>query len=383
MRPMFSRRLTIVYGSPILEIDLDKIQYNTSQVVERCHRKGIEVIGVTKGFSAIHQIVSAMVDGGIDGLADSRMENIIELREKGFTQPMTLLRIPRLSHVMKVVQYTDTSINSEITVMKALSEAALYLKKIHKVILMVDVGDLREGVLEENVLDVAKQMTHLKGLKLVGLGTNMGCFGGILPSSNNLGVLVELGCAIETQLDLKLEIISGGGTSTLLLIGKHEVPNGVNQLRIGEGILLGTDTTNNRQIRWLHQDAFVLRAEVIEVKSKPSFPTGTIGRDAFGNVPEFIDIGIRKRAIVSMGKQDVNIEGISPVDEHITILGASSDHLIVDIEDSEQAIKVGDSIAFSLAYSGLLSVSDSKYVSKRFKGSNVPNAGTRGGAHND
>ena len=355
-------------GSPVLEIDLDKIRYNTSQVVERCHRKGIEVIGVTKGFSAIHQIVSAMVEGGIDGLADSRMENIIELREKGFTQPMTLLRIPRLSNVLQVVQYTDTSINSEITVIKALAEAARQLHKIHQVILMVDVGDLREGVLQENVLGIAKQITSLKGIKLVGLGTNMGCFGGILPSSNNLGVLVQLGHAIENQLGLEIEIISGGGTSSLLLIGNDEVPVGVNQLRIGEGILLGTDTTNNRKIRWLHQDAFLLRAEVIEVKSKPSMPTGTIGRDAFGNIPEFTDIGVRKRAIVSMGKQDVNIEGLRPIDERLTILGASSDHMILDIEDSEHEINVGDEIAFSLAYSGLLSVSDSKYVGKIFKG---------------
>jgi len=357
-----------VPGTTVLEIDLDKIKYNTAQIVERCHRKGIEVIGVTKGFSAIHQIVSAMVDGGIDGLADSRMENIIELREKGFTQPMTLLRIPRLSNVMEVVRYTDTSINSEITVIKALAQAAKKLNKIHRVILMVDVGDLREGVLQENVLDVARQITNLKEIKLVGLGTNMGCFGGILPSSDNLGILVELGHAVESQLGIKLEIISGGGTSTLLLIGNHEVPDGVNQLRIGEGILLGTDTTNNRQIRWLHQDAFQLRAEVIEVKSKPSIPTGTIGRDAFGNIPEFIDIGIRRRAIVAMGKQDVNIEGIRPVDERLTILGASSDHLILDIEDSELEINVGDVIAFSLAYSGLLSVSDSRYVRKLFKG---------------
>lgn len=364
-----------MHGSPILEIDLDKIKYNTSQVVERCHRKGIEVIGVTKGFSAIPQIVSAMVEGGIDGLADSRMENIIELREKGFTQPITLLRIPRLSNVMKVVQYTDTSINSEITVIKALAQAAKELKKIHQVILMVDVGDLREGVLQENVLDIAKQITSFKEIKLVGLGTNMGCFGGILPSSNNLGVLVELGRAVENQLDLKLEIISGGGTSTLLLIGNDEVPAEVNQLRIGEGILLGTDTTNNRKIRWLHQDAFLLRAEVIEAKSKPSMPTGTIGRDAFGNIPEFIDIGVRKRAIVSMGKQDVNIEGIRPVDERLTIMGASSDHTIIDIEDSEHEIKVGDVIAFSLAYSGLLSVSDSKYVGKLFKDSSVDTKG--------
>lgn len=355
-------------GCPILEIDLNKIRYNAIQVVEKCHQQGIAVIGVTKGFSAMHQIVSAMVEGGIDGLADARMENVIELRKAGFTQPITLLRLPSLSDVMNVVQHTNTSINSEIIVIEALAEAAKKLKKIHQVILMVDVGDLREGILEENVLTITKLISCFPEIKLAGLGTNMGCFGGILPSSENLGMLVEMGRAVEKQLGIELEIISGGGTSSLFLVENHQVPSRINQLRIGEGILLGTDTTHSRKIPWLCHDAFLLRAEVIEVNSKPSIPTGTIGRDSFGNIPEFIDIGIRKRAIVSMGKQDVNIAGISPVDENLIILGASSDHLIVDITDSTQEIKVGGEIAFSLTYSGLLSVSDSKYVEKRFKG---------------
>jgi len=360
-------------GCPMLEIDLNKIRYNSSQVVEKCHQQGIEVIGVTKGFSAMHQIVSAMVEGGVDGLADARMENVIELRKKGFTQPITMLRLPRLSSVINVVQHTNTSINSEMTVIKALAKAAKKLDKIHKVILMVDVGDLREGILQENVLDIAQQISCLEGIKLSGLGTNMGCFGGILPSPKNLGKLVEMGHAVERQLGHKLEIISGGGTSSLFLVENHQIPAGVNQLRIGEGILLGTDTTNSRKISWLNHDAFLLRAEVIEVNSKPTIPTGTIGRDAFGNIPEFIDIGIRKRAIVSMGKQDVNIDGISPIDEKLIILGASSDHLIVDITDSDQLIKVGDQIAFSLTYAGVLSVSDSKYVGKLFKGGRTTN----------
>ena len=357
-------------GCPMLEIDLDKIKYNASQVVERCHQQGIAVIGVTKGFSAMHQIVSAMVEGGIDGLADARMENVIELRKRGFTQPITLLRLPSLSNILNVVQYTNTSINSEISVIKALAQTAKKLKKIHQVILMVDVGDLREGILQENVLDITRQISYLTEIELSGLGTNMGCFGGILPSPDNLGKLVKMGQAMEQQLGRKLDILSGGGTSSLFLVENHQIPDGINQLRIGEGILLGTDTTNNRKISWLHHDAFLLRAEVIEINSKPSVPTGTIGRDAFGNIPEFIDVGIRKRAIVSMGKQDVNIDGISPIDGKIIILGASSDHLIVDITDSTQAINIGDQIAFSLTYPGVLSVSDSKYVGKKFKGGN-------------
>jgi predicted amino acid racemase len=352
--------------SPCLEIDLEKIRYNTAQVVERCHLQGIEVLGVTKGFSAMPEIVSAMEHGGIDGLADARMENIIELRKQGFALPITLLRIPRLSNVGNVVKYADTSVNSEIAVIAALADEALSLGKTHEVILMVDIGDLREGVLIEHALGTAKRIANFRGVKLAGVGTNLGCFGGILPEVDNLSLLVEIGRSVEAQLGIKLEVISGGGTSSLLLVENNRLPAGINQLRVGEGILLGTDTSHNRSISWLYQDAFILWAEIIELKSKPSVPTGNIGRDAFGNLPQFEDLGTRRRAILALGRQDVYIEGIVPVDARMAILGASSDHLIVDITDVDEAVKVGDSIAFSLTYFGLLSASGSKYITKVF-----------------
>lgn len=355
-------------GSPRMLINLDKIRYNTCKVVELCHNKGIEVLGVTKGFSAIAPIVSAIIDGGVDGLADARTENIIQLRELGFTQPITLLRIPRLSNVASVVQYSTTSVNSEIAVITALSQAALEYGTIHEILLMVELGDLREGVLVENVLDTIRQVADLPGIKIAGLGTNMGCFGGILPEAANLGTLVRLTHWVNQKLGLDMEVISGGGTSTLLLIEQNKIPDGINQVRIGEGILLGTDTTNQRKIPGLYYDAFMVEAEVIEVKAKPSVPIGNIGKDAFGNTPEFVDMGIRDRAIVALGRQDVNIDGISPVDPSMKILGASSDHLIVDITDANEKVSVGENISFHLSYSGLLSVSQSKYVSKVYLG---------------
>lgn len=358
-------------GCPVLEIDLDKITANAERVVVKCREKGIEVLGVTKGFSAMQQIVSAMLAGRIEGLADARMENIVELRKQNFQNPITLLRIPRLSNVNNVVQYADTSINSEVAVIRALAAVALQLGKRHNIMLMVDVGDLREGIMQENVLDTVRQIGGLPGVNFIGIGTNMGCFGGILPSVNNLGLLIELGVAVERQLGRRLEVISGGGTSTLLLVERDLIPAGINQLRIGEGILLGTDTTNNRSISWLYQDAFRLRAEVIEVKDKPSVPIGEVGKDAFGNTPQFIDAGIRKRAILALGKQDVYIEGIFPLEEKAKILGASSDHTIVDITDAGQEIVVGDELVFGLTYPGLLSASDSRYVEKRFKGGKI------------
>jgi predicted amino acid racemase len=350
-----------------LEIDLEKIMNNADKVVKKCRQQGIQVIGVTKGFSAMHQIVGAMLAGGIEELADARMENIVELRNRGISNSITLLRIPRLSNVENVVQHADASINSEIIVVEALAAAAKKIGKMHKIILMVDVGDLREGVLQENVLATAAQLCKIKGVSLIGLGTNMGCFGGVLPSSDNLGVLTELRYTVERHLGHSLQVVSGGGTSTLLMVENNTVPEGINQLRIGEGILLGTDTTNSRRIPWLVQDAFSLRAEVIEVKEKPSVPIGEIGRNAFGYAPTFVDVGIRKRAILALGKQDVYIEGIYPVAENLKILGASSDHTIVDITDAGQDITVGDEIVFGLTYPGLLSASDSRYIEKCFK----------------
>lgn len=355
-------------ANPHLEIDLAKIRSNAARVVEKCHYKGIEVLGVTKGFNAIPRIAAAMVAGGVDGLADARMENIMDLRKSGFELPATLLRIPRLSSVEEVVKYADASLNSEMSVIAALAEASLALGKTHQVILMVDVGDLREGVLIEHALEAVRYILKLQGVKLVGVGTNLGCFGGVLPGVGNLSLLVAIGRAVENRLGVKLDIISGGGTSSLLLVEKNEIPEGINQLRIGEGILLGTDTTHDRIIPWLSQDAFLLRAEIIELKAKPSVPVGDIGRDAFGNLPQFEDLGIRKRAILALGRQDVYIEGIRPVDEKMTILGASSDHLIVDITDAAEPLRVGDTITFSLTYFGVLSSSGSKYIAKVFRG---------------
>lgn len=347
-----------------LEIDLDKVRDNSRIIVEKCRPLDIEVLGVTKGFSAKPRIVKAMVQGGISTLADSRLENIMALRKKGFTQDITLLRIPRISAVKKVIAFTDYSVNSEYSVIRQLSDAALAESKKHKIVLMVDVGDLREGVLPEDAFVMTQRISMLKGVTLAGVGTNMGCYGGILPTMSNLNMLIDIADEIEKRAGIKLEIVSGGGTSSLRLIEEGKMPKGINQLRIGEGILLGTDTTHDNIIPWLHQDAFVLRAEVIEVKTKPSVPIGELGHDAFGNKPVFEDNGLRKRAIVSLGRQDVNVEGVFPLNTKMHVLGASSDHLIVDVTDADENIKVGGQISFKLNYQGLLFLSNSKYVKK-------------------
>jgi predicted amino acid racemase len=307
-----------------------------------------------------------MVNGGIAILADSRLENLKKLRE--FPLPKLLLRLPMISQAKAVVEYADISLNSEIETIKALSEAAIIQRKRHEIILMIDLGDLREGIFDENELfHTVEQLLKLKGVTLIGIGTNMTCYGGVIPTPKKLSRLTRQKRAIESRFDLHLDVVSGGNSSSLYLIEEGSMPDGINQLRLGESIVLGRETAYGRQLKGTYNDCFRLIAEIIEIKEKPSSPIGEVRQDAFGDRPSFVDKGIRQRALCAIGKQDVGIGDIIPDDEGLTLLGASSDHLILDVTDCERPYKVGDLVSFRLTYGGILRSMTSEYVAKQFE----------------
>lgn len=350
-------------GYPRIEIDIDKLTHNTKTIVNLCHKKDIKVAGVTKVFCADPNIVKAYISGGIDYLADSRIENLIKMRD--FTLPKILLRIPMLSEVEDVVDYSDISLNSEIKTVKALSNMAMKKNKIHNIILMVDLGDLREGYFnKEELYKSVERILELPGINLKGLGTNLSCYGGVIPEEENLKKLVKITDNIENKYNIKLNIVSGGNSSSLHLLYKNSMPEGINNLRLGESLVLGRETAYGRKIENTYGDAFKLIVEAIEIKEKPSVPIGNIGMDAFGNTPNFEDRGIRKRMICAIGRQDVDLDEIVPEDKDISILGGSSDHLLLDITDSKIEYTVGDKVSFNMSYGSILSTMTSPYVKK-------------------
>jgi predicted amino acid racemase len=104
-----------------------------------------------------------------------------------------------------------------------------------------------------------------------------------------------------------------------------------------------------------------LVAEVIEFKTKPSRPHGEIAQDAFGHVFAFEDKGDVRRAILALGRQDVDVLAIKPRIK-ADVLGASSDHLILDVKGPD--LEVGDEVRFDIGYSALLRGMTSPYVEK-------------------
>lgn len=348
---------------PKIKIDLEKIRNNASAIVRKCKMKGISVAGVTKAFSGDREIAKAFIEAGVSYLADSRIENLKNYKDMDIEKIM--LRLPMVSMAGKIVEYADISLNSEVHTIKALGREAVKEGRKHKVILMVDLGDLREGYYKEEELSQAVgEIINIKGISLVGLGTNMTCYGGVIPRPETFKRLEKIKIMLKEEYSIKLDIISGGNSSSLHLLEDYELP--INNLRIGEAILLGRETASGRRVDGTEEDAFTLQAEVIESKSKPSVPVGKIGKNAFGKTPRFKDRGTRTRTICAIGQQDIDIDGLVAFDKDIIILGASSDHLILDTTDSGRAYKVGDIIEFGLTYSGILNLMTSKYVNKVF-----------------
>ena len=344
---------------PRLEINLEHLKHNVATVVEKCGGQGVQVMGVIKGANGIPEIAKAFDQGGAAMIASSRLEQLEDAIDAGITKPMVMIRIPMLSEVEDVIRITDMSLNSELEVIKALNEEARRQGKLHKIILMAEMGDLREGYWDrEELLNVAEYIENkLINIQLVGIGTNVGCYGSILPTVDKLEELVELAEKVEERLGRQLEYIAGGATSSLMRIWDGNIPERVNLLRIGEGILLARDLDvfYGYDMSQMYQDVFRLKAEVIEVKDKPTYPIGTIAVDAFGHTPEYVDRGIRRRALLAVGKVDSgNPEDLIPMEKGIEILGASSDHTIVDVQDAERDFKVGDIMTFDICYATIV-----------------------------
>ena len=235
---------------------------------------------------------------------------------------------------------------------------------------MMDLGDLREGFWnEEDALDAALEIEHeLKNLRLAGVGVNLSCYGSVLPTKRNMQALVSLAADIEHEIGRPLDYISGGASTSAYMAMNGTMPYRINLLRLGDIGLRGE--SDNFSPDFLHKDVLTIKAEVIECRDKPSFPVGELGVDAFGEVGHYEDRGIRRRALIAMGRVDYgNCFDLVPRREGIEVIGASSDHTILDVEAVKDRVHVGDVLEFGIkAYGPMAYLTSSDGVHMVFKG---------------
>lgn len=355
-------------ADPGLQIDLDKIEHNARSIVSLCAGHGIDVTGVTKGTAGDPEVARAMLRGGVTAIGESRLVNIERMRRAGVAARSVMLRIPTLSRVADIVVAADTSMNSEVAVISALADAAESRGKVHDIILMIDLGDLREGVWPDQLAPLVGAVRRLDAVRIQGVGTNLSCLSGVIPTEAHMRRLLDCAAEVETLIGRPLAVVSGGASNVLPMIAAGCMPDGINNVRVGEAILLGRETIHRRPLAGTVQDAFVLTAEVVELQRKPSLPVGDIAEDAFGRRPRQTDRGIIDRAIVNIGRADVDPEDLRPCDPRFTVLGASSDQLLLDVTPAAGALRVGDTLSFLPGYSALLTAVTSPYIEIRYSG---------------
>jgi predicted amino acid racemase len=303
----------------------------------------------------------------VDYLADSRIQNIKTYAGKG--KSTVLLRLPQECEIPEVVRHADISLNSEIRTLGLLNEEAARQGKTHRAVLMIDLGDLREGIYFEDrdkIFAAVEAILKMRNVEFYGLGTNLTCYGGVIPKTDNLSLLTAWADRIHEKFGVKSVMVSGGNSSSYYLLDRGALPRGVNNLRLGEAFILGNETAWGGRIKNTFADGVVLEAQVIEMQTKRSLPVGELGVDAFGQKKIFKDRGIIKRAILAVGRQDVDTENIIPEDPKVAILGSSSDHLVLDISASQTDYQAGDILRFTLKYGALLRAFTGVYVSRRY-----------------
>ncbi|MDR0851865.1 MAG: alanine/ornithine racemase family PLP-dependent enzyme [Clostridiales Family XIII bacterium] len=349
---------------PTIEINTAGILQNLHTLKALAAEQGIRISMVTKGFVGYAPLVKFLTENGADSICEAHFQNLKKYED--YEAEKWMIRPPMISQAAEVVRYADVSLNSEYETIRALSAEAIRQGRKHKVVIMTELGETREGIMPADLVPLCEAITKLSGIELYGIGNNLSCYSEIIPDDENMGLFTQLVHDVEAAVGFKLPIVSGGNTSSVYKLQRRELPKEINHLRIGEAIIIGNIACYNEPVRGGSSDNLTLSAEIIEIKEKPSAPYGSRvqGVVPAAQDPRFPDRGIRKRALIAVGKQDVDIYHLKPHDAGIEVLGGCSDCFVADITDCEKKYSVGDVVQFTMNYYSMLSGMSSEYIEK-------------------
>ena len=306
---------------------------------------------------------------GEEQVCDARLGNLQIIKELHPEKETIYIKPPSKNSIKDIIQYADVSFNTEYITIKWLSEEAKRQNKIHRIIIMIELGDLREGIMGDHLIDFYQKVFELPNIEVAGIGANLNCLNGVMPSKDKLIQLSLYEQLIEAKFGKKIKGVSGGSSVMVPLLLKGQIPKGVNHFRIGETLFFGSDLFENSTIEGMKDDVFLLNSEIIEITEKPVVPYGRIENNPSGEKTEINedDYGsTQKRAILDIGLLDISkVDFLFPTDKTLKFIGASSDMSVLDVSQSKKDYKIGDTISFKMTYMGALRVMNSKYIQKK------------------
>ncbi len=351
-----------------LTLDRQKLKTNFNYLNDLFKSNGIEWAIVTKMLCGYEPYLKEVVDLGIKEICDARISNLKKIKKLAPEIQTVYIKPPAKRAIPDIIKYADASFNTEFRTIKLLSDEAGRQGKTHKIIIMIELGDLREGVMGDHLIDFYGSVFELPNIKVTGIGSNLNCLHGVMPSHDKFVQLSLYAQLIEAKFNRKIPWVTGGTSVVIPLIDIHQLPKGINHFRVGETLYFGTDLVNQTIFKGMEHDVIRLYAEIIEITKKPVIPIGALDANPSGETFEINenDYGrMTHRAILDIGLLDINSDYLIPEDKTFRFVGASSDMLVLDIDDNDQCYKVGDLIPFDLKYMGALSLLNSNYIEKK------------------
>jgi predicted amino acid racemase len=359
-----------------LVIYSEKIKNNIKYLSEYFEEKKISWSLITKIFSGdqefLRNILTKEVIEKINSIGDSRLTSLKNLREVNPNMRTIYIKPPAAIYADDIVKYANISLNSSLSTIKALNEAAKKQKTTHQIIIMVELGELREGVKRADLISFYEKIFELSHIEVIGIGSNLGCMYGVEPSYDKLLQLYLYKELIATKFNRDLPLISGGTSITLPLVENKTIPEDINHFRVGEAAFFGISPLDNAQFKELSTDTFEFRANIIELEQKKLIPEGVISDANVGHTlehDESVGEGDESyKAILDFGMLDVNTEDISAADKGLSFVGVTSDMTVIDLGINKEKYKVGDQIMFTLNYMAVARLLNSKFIEKVFIG---------------
>ena len=351
-----------------IELYKDKLRHNYRFLDALFKQHGKEWAAVTKLLCGNEMYLKEIIGLGTKEICDSRISNLKKVKQIDASVQTVYIKPPAKRSIEKIVKYADVSFNTEFATIKMLSYEAVQQNRTHKIIIMIELGDLREGIMGDHLMDFYDSIFKLPNIEISGIGTNLNCLNGVLPSQDKL---IQLGLyeqLIEAKFNTKIPWVTGGTSVIIPMLFKHQVPESVNHFRVGETLYFGADLLSEGTIEGMQSDVLKLFAEIIEITEKPKVPIGYLAENPSGEVFEVNEndfVENMHRTILDIGLLDASTDFLLPEDEKISVVGASSDMLVIDISESSRTYKVGDLISFKLKYMGALGLLNSDYIEKR------------------
>lgn len=339
-----------------LQIRLDQIRDNILKLDAFLHARGLTWTLVLKVLGGDEASWKPLLDGlptqALRGLADSRLEHLETFKAERPGWTTWQIRPPSLHNADRIVRSVDISLNSSLRTLRALNEAAGRAGRRHDVVLMLELGENREGFPPEILREAWPEILALRHLRPLGLGANLGCLYGVEPTAEKLAPLAELRDELEAAGDLRLPLLSGGSSINLPLIASGRAPAAINHYRLGEAVFFGTSPYDNQPFLDLHTENFLYSATVLEVHDKDPAPVGRLVPSAVGTTLERPDVtpeGVQ--ALVDFGLVDTDPAHLTPLDARLRLVGSTSDMTL--LYDPEGRLRVGDRVLFRPSYMGV------------------------------